>query len=65
MLWTLIRKEMLTNVTSLRFAMTLILVTVVFIISGVVFAGKYTQEIQDFSEVSSKSLAGLKEVSDN
>jgi len=65
MLWTLIKKEMLANVTSLRFAMTLLLVAVVFIVSGFVFVGKYNQEIQDFSEVFNKNLAGLEEASNN
>jgi len=65
MLWTLIRKEMLANVTSLRFALTLLLVVIVFIVSGLVFVGRYKQEIKDFGDVLSKNLSGLEDVSDN
>jgi ABC-type transport system involved in multi-copper enzyme maturation permease subunit len=65
MLWTLIRKEMLANVTSLRFALTLLLVMVVFVVSGFVFVGKYERETEDFTDTSSKNLAGLEEASEN
>ncbi len=65
MLWTLIRKEMLANITSLRFALTLLLVVVIFIVSGFVFVGKYNREIHDFSRVSNGNLAGLKNASEN
>ena len=65
MLWTLIRKEMLANVTSLRFVLTLLLVTVVFVVSGFVFVSRYEKEIEDFRNVSNENLSGLKEVSRN
>jgi ABC-type transport system involved in multi-copper enzyme maturation permease subunit len=61
----IIRKEMLANVTSLRFVLTLLLITVVFIVSGLVFVGKYEQEAKDFSDTSNKNLSRLQEVSNN
>ncbi len=64
-MWTLIRKEMLANVTSLRFILTLLLVMIVFIVSGFVFVGKYSQEVADFRNAESKSLKGLAEALKN
>jgi ABC-type transport system involved in multi-copper enzyme maturation permease subunit len=65
MLWTLTKKEMLANVTSLRFVLTLLLVMVVFIISGFVFVGRHRQEIEDFSDTFNRNLSGLEEASNN
>ncbi len=61
MLRTLIRKEILANVTSLRFVLTLLLVAIVFIVSALVFVGRYEQEMRDFSHTSNRSLSGLEE----
>lgn len=61
----LIKKEMLTNITSLRFILTLLLITTVFIVSGFVFVNKHKQEIEDFRKVSNENLSGLSKVSDN
>ncbi|MBC8235415.1 hypothetical protein H8E77_38200, partial [bacterium] len=65
MLWTLIRKEMLQNMTSLRFVLTLLLVTVIFIVSGFVFVGRYQQETKDFRDISNQNLSRLKAASEN
>lgn len=65
MLWILIRKEMLANVTSLRFVLTLLLVMIVFIVSGFVFAGRHKQDMEDFSNTSNRNLSGLEEASAN
>lgn len=65
MLWTLVRKEMLANVTSLRFALTLLLVMIVFIVSGFVFVGRYQQETKDFRDISNQNLSRLKAASEN
>ena len=65
MLWTLIRKEMLANVTSLRFVLTLLLVTAIFVVTGFAFVGRHKQEIKDFSETSNENLSGLEEASEN
>ena len=56
---------MLTNVTSLRFALTLLIVVVAFVVSGFVFVAKYSQEVKDFREVSNGRLAGLERASGN
>lgn len=65
MLWTIIKKEMLANVTSLRFVLTLLLVTIVFTISGLVFVGKYEHEMEDFSDIWNKNQSGLEEKAGN
>ncbi len=65
MLWTIIKKEMLANVTSLRFVLTLLLVTIVFTISGLVFVDRYESETRDFSEVCKKNQSGLEEIAGN
>jgi len=64
-MWTLIKKEMLANVTSLRFILTLLLVIVVFIVSGFVFAGKYDQEVEGFRNTEIRNLKGLEGASKN
>ena len=63
MLWTLIRKEMLANVTSLRFVLTLLLVTSIFILSGFVFEGRYKLEVKDHRYSVNYNLSGLEEAS--
>jgi ABC-type transport system involved in multi-copper enzyme maturation permease subunit len=65
MLWMIIRKEMLAYVTSLRFVLTLLLITVVFIISGLVFVGKYEQEVESYGNTSNENLSGLEKASKN
>jgi ABC-type transport system involved in multi-copper enzyme maturation permease subunit len=65
MLWTLIRKEMLQNMTSLKFVLTLLLVTAVFIVSGFVFLGRYKQEVEDFRAKTNESLSGLRDSAKN
>ena len=65
MLVTIIRKEILTNITSLRFVLTLLLVTAIFVVSGFVFVDKHKQEISDFTVESNKNLAGLNESAKN
>lgn len=65
MLWTLIRKEMLQNMTSLRFVLTLLLVTAVFIVSSFVFLGRYKQEVKDFRAKTNESLSGLRDSAKN
>ena len=65
MMWTIIKKEMLTNVTSLRFALTLLLVMMIFIVSGFVFVGKYRYEMTDFRNISNGNLSRLEAASKN
>ena len=65
MLWMIIRKEMLANVTSLRFVLTLLLVTAVFMVSGLVFVGKYDQDVESFRDILNENLSGLQKASGN
>jgi len=65
MLLTLIKKEMLANMTSLKFVLTLLLVTVIFIVGGFVFVGRYKQEVEDFRDIANKNLSTLREASEN
>jgi len=65
MLRTLVRKEMLQKMISLRFILTLLLVTAIFIVSGFVFRSRYKDQVQDFSATSNESLSGLREAAKN
>ena len=65
MLGIVIRRELLANITSVRFVITLLLITIVFIVSGFVFVNGYKQEIESLSDKSNASLSELNEVSDN
>ena len=64
MLWTLIRKEMLANIASLRFVLTLLLVTSIFVVSGFVFVGRYELEVNDFRGSRNNNLSGLEQASE-
>ncbi|MFC1543186.1 ABC transporter permease [Candidatus Neomarinimicrobiota bacterium] len=59
MLKTIIRREILSNITSLRFAITLLLITVVFVVSGFVFGNRYGEDIRIFNEATNSSLSRL------
>ncbi|MFC1528697.1 ABC transporter permease [Candidatus Latescibacterota bacterium] len=65
MLRTIIKREILANITSIRFVITLLLLTTVFIVSGFVFTSKYNQEIGDFTTETNKNLSGLNEKTGN
>jgi len=65
MLGIVIRRELLANITSVRFVITLLLITIVFIVSGFVFVNWYKQEIESFAKESNANLSGLNEVADN
>jgi ABC-type transport system involved in multi-copper enzyme maturation permease subunit len=56
MIGPIVRKEILENFVSLRFVLSLILVIIVFAISGFVFARKYEQQVQDYSKDTNQSL---------
>jgi hypothetical protein len=57
------RKEILENLLSLRFMLSLLLVICLFAASGFVFVGKYRQQSQDYWEETNKNLAALSEQS--
>jgi ABC-type transport system involved in multi-copper enzyme maturation permease subunit len=61
MLRTLIKKELLGNLSNLRFGLTFLLVVCVFILSGIAFVGKYKEELADYREVTNRNLEGLQE----
>jgi ABC-type transport system involved in multi-copper enzyme maturation permease subunit len=57
MIGTIVRKEILENFVSLRFVLSLILVIIVFAMSGFVFVRKYEQQVKDYSNDANQSLA--------
>ena len=61
MVGPIVRKEILENLLSLRFVLSLLLVITVFAISGFVFVGKYEQQVQDYSKDTNRNLADLRE----
>ena len=65
MLGTIIKKELLTNITSLRFFLALCISIAVFIADGIVFVNKYNFELKEYEEATNKNLSSLNEVSKN
>ncbi len=65
MLSTIIKKELLTNITSLRFFLALCISIAVFIADGIVFVNKYNFELKEYEEATNKNLSSLNEVSKN
>lgn len=55
----LVRKEILENIQSLRFVLSLLLIVSVFATSGFVFVGKYRQELEDYSRETNKNFSAL------
>jgi ABC-type transport system involved in multi-copper enzyme maturation permease subunit len=64
-LLTFIRKELLSNVKSLRFTLTFFLVISVFIVSGLIFVSKHNMEMAEYWDATNKNLAKLEEYSQN
>ena len=60
MIGPIVRKEILENFLSLRFVLSLLLVIMVFVVSGFVFIRKYEQQVQDYSKNTNQSLAYLR-----
>jgi ABC-type transport system involved in multi-copper enzyme maturation permease subunit len=61
MIGLIIRKEVMENILSLRFALSLLLVVVTFAVGGLAFVSKYEQQVQDYSVDSNRSLTNLRE----
>jgi len=59
MTWQIMRKEILENLLSLRFMLSLLLVILIFAISGFVFVSKYEQQSRDYWKDTNMSLADL------
>ena len=63
MVWHIIRKEILENLLSLRFILSLVLVICLFAASGFVFVKNYKQQADDYWKETNKNLSGLSEES--
>jgi len=61
MIALIIRKEVLENILSLRFALSLLLVVATFAVGGFAFVSKYQQQMQDYSVDSNRSLTALRD----
>jgi len=61
MIRLIIFKEILENLLSLRFVLSLVLVISLFAASGFVFVGKYTDQSADYWRETNKNLAALRE----
>lgn len=64
MIYQIIRREILDNLLSLRFMLSILLIISLFAASGFVFVDKYTQRIQDYWEQTNKNLSALSRESD-
>lgn len=65
MLGTIVKKELISNITSLRFVLALLLLIVVFAGGGFVFVSRYNLQMSEFTEESSKNLSALNGTTDN
>ncbi|MCK4417148.1 MAG: ABC transporter permease subunit [Candidatus Latescibacteria bacterium] len=65
MIREIIRKEILENIQSLRFVLSLLLIVSIFITSGVAFVNKYRQEVTDFRSETNKNFSALSERAKN
>jgi ABC-type transport system involved in multi-copper enzyme maturation permease subunit len=62
-MWTIIKKELLNNVLSMRFTVILLILISVFIMSGYVFIRKYNNDLRVYSEDTNTSLTILQKAS--
>jgi ABC-type transport system involved in multi-copper enzyme maturation permease subunit len=59
MIRQIIHKEILENLLSFRFILSLVLIIVLFAVGGFVFVGRYKQQSSDYWEKTNENLAGL------
>ena len=59
MIRKMIRKEILENLLSFRFILSLVLIILLFAVSGFVFVGKYKQQSRDYWAKTNENLEGL------
>ncbi len=59
MIRQIIHKEILANLLSFRFILSLVLIILLFTVSGFVFVGKYRQQSKDYWEKANENLEGL------
>lgn len=60
MIRQIIHKEILENLLSFRFILSLVLLIVLFAVGGFIFVGKYTQQSSDYWERTNENLAGFR-----
>jgi ABC-type transport system involved in multi-copper enzyme maturation permease subunit len=60
MIRQIIHKEILENLLSFRFILSLVLLIVLFAVGGFVFVGKYKQQSSDYWERTNENLAGFR-----
>jgi ABC-type transport system involved in multi-copper enzyme maturation permease subunit len=63
MIRQIIHKEILENLLSFRFILSLVLIILLFAVSGFVFVGKYRQQSSDYWGKTNENLSGLSEQS--
>ena len=63
MIRQIIHKEILENLLSFRFILSLVLIILLFAVSGFVFVGKYQQQSSDYWAKTNENLEGLSEQS--
>jgi ABC-type transport system involved in multi-copper enzyme maturation permease subunit len=63
MIRQIIHKEILENLLSFRFILSLVLIILLFTVSGFVFVGKYRQQSRDYWAKTNENLIGLSEQS--
>jgi ABC-type transport system involved in multi-copper enzyme maturation permease subunit len=61
MIWHIIRKDILENLLSLRFMLSLILIISLFAAGSFIFVGKYRQQSQHYWKKTNKNLSALGE----
>jgi ABC-type transport system involved in multi-copper enzyme maturation permease subunit len=64
MIRQIIHKEILENLLSFRFILSLILIILLFAVNGFLFVGKYRQQSNDYWEKTNENLEGLSEQTD-
>jgi len=57
----IVRKEILENLLSLRFLLSLLLVVSLFAAGGFLFVGKYRQQEDDYRRQTNQNLSALRE----
>ena len=62
MLLTIIRREVLDNLKSLRLTLTFVVVAILMITSGVLSVSKYQEITQDYSRIQNHNNAEMREV---
>ncbi len=61
----IIRKEILENLLSLRFMLSLLLIILLFAVSGFVFVSQYRQQLNDYRNEANKNASALRECARN